>query len=38
VEAPRLDDGGASKLEQQADQMETEAQEIRDHLSQELAA
>jgi hypothetical protein len=38
VEAPRLRDGGASKLELQADEMENEAQEIRTHLAQENAA
>jgi hypothetical protein len=36
VDAPQLDDGGASKLEQQAEQLEDEAQEISDHLAQEL--
>jgi hypothetical protein len=37
VEAPRLDDGGASKLEQQADELENEAGEIRNHIAQEAA-
>lgn len=38
VEAPRLDDGGASKLEQRADEMEAEAQEISEHLALEEPA
>jgi hypothetical protein len=38
VDAPRLEDGGASKLEQRADEMENEAQEIRAHLAQEKVA
>jgi hypothetical protein len=38
VDAPQLADGGASKLERQADEMETEADEIRAHLAQEKAA
>ena len=38
MEAPRLDDGGASKLEQQAEQMEAEVQEISEHLALEEAA
>ena len=36
ADAPRLDDGGASKLEQQAEQLEDEAQEIADHFAQEV--
>jgi hypothetical protein len=38
VDPPRLGDGGASKLEQQADQLEAEAQEISDHLALEEVA
>jgi hypothetical protein len=38
IDAPQLADGGASKLERQAEQMEAEADEIHNHLAQEKAA
>jgi hypothetical protein len=37
AEAPRLDDGGASKLEQRADEMENEAEEIRAYMAEGAA-
>ena len=37
VEAPRLDDDGASKLEQRADEMENEAEEIRGYMAEGAA-
>jgi hypothetical protein len=38
VDPPQLADGGASKLERQADELESEAEEIHNHLAQENAA